>query len=242
MSSTKSTVEEIRARFDADVERFSSLETGQQALPDATLVMDLIARSSSTHLFRDNKVLDLGCGAGNLSLRVMKEVGPLECHLVDLSLPMLERAYRRVIDEGAVGASLYQSDMRELNFPVGSFDAVYAAASLHHLRGNDEWEVMFAKIWKWLKPGGYFYVSDFVTFDHPKIHEIMWERYGEYLVELGGAQYRDKVFGYIEIEDTPRSLSYQLELTKKSGFASSDVLHRNGVFVAYFAKKCIYSA
>jgi len=74
---TKSTVDEIRTRFDNDVERFSSLETGQQALPDATLVLELIARSAQTHLQQGDKVLDLGCGAGNLTLRVMNEVGPL---------------------------------------------------------------------------------------------------------------------------------------------------------------------
>src|SRR5687767_3928615 len=33
----KSTVEEIRQRFDADVERFSTLETGQSATVDAPL-------------------------------------------------------------------------------------------------------------------------------------------------------------------------------------------------------------
>ena len=100
---------------------------------------------------------------------------------------------------------------------------------------------MFGNIWMWLKPGGHLYVSDFVILDDTKIHEIMWARYGDYLTRLGGEEYHDKVFDYIEVEDTPRSLAYQLELTRKSGFASSDVLHRNGVFVSYFAKKCIYA-
>ena len=40
----KSTVEEIRQRFDADVERFANLETGQSATVDAPLAMDLIVR------------------------------------------------------------------------------------------------------------------------------------------------------------------------------------------------------
>ena len=39
----KSTPEQIRARFDADVERFSQLETGQQAAMDSRLMLDLIA-------------------------------------------------------------------------------------------------------------------------------------------------------------------------------------------------------
>ena len=38
----KSTVDEIRQRFDADVERFSNLETGQSATADAPLGMELI--------------------------------------------------------------------------------------------------------------------------------------------------------------------------------------------------------
>lgn len=68
----KSTIEEIRARFDVDVERFSSLETGQQATIDAPLVLELVAQNAATHLVSGNAVLDLGCGAGNFTLCVMR--------------------------------------------------------------------------------------------------------------------------------------------------------------------------
>jgi tRNA (cmo5U34)-methyltransferase len=43
----KSTVEEIRQRFNADVERFASLETGQSATVDAPLALDLIVRAAA---------------------------------------------------------------------------------------------------------------------------------------------------------------------------------------------------
>ena len=46
----KSTLEEIRARFDADVERFSNLETGQQATIDAPLVLELVSQACARHL------------------------------------------------------------------------------------------------------------------------------------------------------------------------------------------------
>jgi tRNA (cmo5U34)-methyltransferase len=68
----KSTLEEIRARFDDDVERFSKLETGQQATIDAPLVLDLVAQTAKRHLRPGDAVLDLGCGAGNFTLRVLK--------------------------------------------------------------------------------------------------------------------------------------------------------------------------
>ena len=45
----KSTVDEIRQRFDADVQRFSHLETGQSATDDAPVAMELVAQDGSGH-------------------------------------------------------------------------------------------------------------------------------------------------------------------------------------------------
>ncbi len=92
----KSTVDEIRQRFDSDVERFSKLETGQQAAMDAPLILELVARSAARHVRPGGTILDLGCGAGNFTLRVLSQVSPLDCVLVDLSRPMLERAEQRL--------------------------------------------------------------------------------------------------------------------------------------------------
>lgn len=43
----KSTVDQIRRRFDADVERFAALETGQSATVDAPLALELIAQAAA---------------------------------------------------------------------------------------------------------------------------------------------------------------------------------------------------
>ncbi|MCK5392013.1 MAG: hypothetical protein KAJ31_06265 [Deltaproteobacteria bacterium] len=42
---------------------------------------------------------------------------------------------------------------------------------------------------------------------------------------------------YIDIEDSPRSLSYQIELMKKVGFGTVDVLHKNSCFAAFVGIK-----
>ena len=55
----KSTIEEIRERFDKDVERFSNLETGQQATMDALLVRDLVSKVVGKALPDARQVLDL---------------------------------------------------------------------------------------------------------------------------------------------------------------------------------------
>ena len=67
----KSTVEEIRQRFDADVDRFSNLETGQSATVDAPLAMSLIAEVAAAITPKATSVLDVGCGAGNYTLKLL---------------------------------------------------------------------------------------------------------------------------------------------------------------------------
>ena len=66
---------------------------------------------------------------------------------------------------------------------------------------------------------------------------MMWKRYGEYLESVGGKEYQGQVFEYIDKEDTPRSVTYQMDLLKKVGFRDVDVLHKNSCFAAFGAVK-----
>jgi len=236
-SSRKSTLEEIRARFDADVDRFSQLETGQQATMDAPLVLDLVASVAGQSLRPGARMLDLGCGAGNFTLRILGKGVPLECHLLDLSGPMLERARERLVAAGHGEPVLYRSDLLSATFPEGHFDLIVAGAVLHHLRDDRQWESLFERLGRWLRPGGWFYVWDLAGFDVPVFEEVMWGRYAAYLEALGGEEYRRTVLAYIDREDTPRSLPYQVGLLERSGFARWDVLHRNSVFACYAAQR-----
>ena len=44
----------------------------------------------------------------------------------------------------------------------------------------------------------------------------------------GGDEYVAKVFAYVEREDTPRSVTFQLELLRQYGFDRVEVLHKRG--------------
>ncbi|MGV3615661.1 MAG: class I SAM-dependent methyltransferase [Fimbriimonas sp.] len=234
----KSTVEEIRARFDADVERFSSLETGQAAAVDSPLGMSLVTEAAAATTPRPLEVMDLGCGAGNYTLALLArlEAAPATIRLVDLSQPMLDRAESRIRATGFAGEILkVQGDLREI--PFGRPDIVLAAAVLHHLRTPREWVDVFSRLYDAVRPGGGLWVYDMVAFENPIVGTIMRRRYGEYLTGLKGDAYRDQVFAYVEAEDTPAPLTYQLDLMRQVGFSSVDVLHSNAGFAAYGAVK-----
>ena len=225
----KSTPEEIRARFDKDVERFSNLETGQSATIDAPLAMELIAQAAARVNPCAAELVDIGCGAGNLSLKLREFLPGLNVTLIDLSEPMLTRAAERL----GGGHRAIQGDIREVPLEPESFDIAVGAAVFHHLRGEDEWRAVFRKIYRSLRPGGSFWISDLISHSTPAVQELMWARYGEYLTSFKGEDYRRHVFEYIEYEDTPRPLLFQIDLLREAGFREVEILHKNSCFAAF---------
>jgi tRNA (cmo5U34)-methyltransferase len=233
----KSTVEQIRQRFDNDVERFSNLETGQSATIDAPLSLELVVQTAAALKPDATQVLDVGCGAGNYTLKLLQLLPNLDATLIDLSQPMLERAVQRIGAATTGQVTPIQGDVRELELGASHFDFILAAAVLHHLRGDDEWQAVFEKFFRALKPGGSVWVVDFIEHSVPAVQDLMWRRYGEYLAQLKDENYRDHVFAYIEQEDTPRPLMYQIDLLRAVGFAQVEVLHKHSCFAAFGAVK-----
>jgi tRNA (cmo5U34)-methyltransferase len=237
--SNKSTVEEIRERFDKDVERFSNLETGQSATIDAPLSLELIASAAASTTPRATAMLDVGCGAGNYTLKLLQFLPRLDVTLVDLSRPMLDRAVSRIrrATEGKVEA--LQGDIREVPMTAASFDIIVAAAVFHHLREEHEWRAVFKKMFSALRPGGSLWISDMIAHSNPQVQAMMWERYGNYLTQRKDAAYRDHVFAYVAREDTPRPLMFQIDLLREVGFREVEILHKNSCFAAFGALKAV---
>ncbi len=229
----KSTVEEIRERFDNDVERFSNLDTGQLSTIDAKISLELITEASKRIVPHAENLLDIGCGAGNYSLMMLSKIPNLNCTLVDLSKPMLDKAFERVSQQTNNNVAVLQADIREADLPENHFDIILAGAVLHHLRDDNDWETTFQKIVNLLKPGGCFMISDLITQDTDLLNDYTWERYGDYLEGLNGKEYRQKVLDYVAKEDSPRSMNYQLDLMKKVGFSKVEILHKNMCFGAF---------
>jgi len=233
----KSTVDEIRQRFDADVERFSNLETGQSATVDAPLAMALVAQAAAATTPHARAVLDVGCGAGNYTLKLLELLPNLDATLIDLSQPMLDRARQRVGRATAGRITTIQADIREAHLADEEYDIVLAAAVLHHLRTDEEWRDVFTAFHRALRPGGSVWVFDLVESSIPAVQQLTQQKYGEYLARLKDEAYRDHVFAYVEKEDTPRPLLFQLDLLRQVGFAQVEVLHKNVCFAAFGAVK-----
>lgn len=234
----KSTLDEIAARFDKDVDQYSNLEGGQPTATDAAFSMELIVDSILAYSPTVKNVLDVGCGAGNYTLKLLSKKAPLDCTLLDLSSVMLTRAEERITKVNSGRNQFIQGDIRAADLPENNYDTIMAAAVLHHLRDDRDWEKVFTKLYRLLKSGGSLWISDFVAQETPAIQRLIYkERYGKHLVSIKDETYRDAVFNYIEKEDSPRSINYQLKLLEKVGFKKVELLHKNLCFAAFGAFK-----
>ena len=98
------------------------------------------------------KVLDLGCGPGNVAKQLKAEKS-IEITGIDLSAEMLEAARVNVPD------GFFQlQDSRTVRFPPEYFDGVVLSFSIVHLYDREMKKVL-ANAAVWLKSGGYLYLS-----------------------------------------------------------------------------------
>jgi len=97
-------------------------------------------------------VLDIGCGPGNVAKQLCA-AKTLQITGIDLSSEMVEVAKRNVPQ-----GNFYLQDSRKADFPLECFDAVVLSFSIVHLYDHEAFALL-AKAAKWLRSGGYLYIS-----------------------------------------------------------------------------------
>src|SRR5690606_26237392 len=124
----KSSIEEIKQRFDKDVERFSNMDTGQVSTIDAKISVELITEAPKRIVPNAENLLDVGCGGGNYSLMMLTKLANLNCTLVDLSQPMLDVAFERVSQKTNKRVTVFQGDIRDVELLENHYDIILAGA------------------------------------------------------------------------------------------------------------------
>jgi phosphoethanolamine N-methyltransferase len=128
------------------------------------------------------KMLDIGVGIGGGARQAAKEFG-LHVLGVDLSTNMIVHAFERNQRDQDCRVKYQISDILVYDFPENEFDYVFSRDAIHHIPDQD---LLFAKIYKLLKPGGQIVISryskgygklspkflDYVSRRHYNLHNL----------------------------------------------------------------------
>jgi 2-polyprenyl-3-methyl-5-hydroxy-6-metoxy-1,4-benzoquinol methylase len=97
----------------------------------------------------DARILDLGCGTGQMSLYLARAARTVIA--ADLTRPSLQLGAAAARRFGVVGVQFVETDLQRPGLRKGSFDVVYSSGVLHHTRDPRS---SFARMARLVRPGG----------------------------------------------------------------------------------------
>ena len=211
----------------------TDFDTGmRQLFPSYDEMLEAVARCVPS---TSRRILELGCGTGELSKKILKRCPNAQIIALDYSPRMIEFARKKMVEAGYQQWSGIEADFGEWannsELEIGTeFDACVSSLAIHHL--SDEMKAkLFQRIGKSLNKGGCFWNADPVLSESPRLAEI-YKAVGEEWAEKKGtsmqevrsrlASNSDSVdyaasYGYSS-QDQLATLDAQLQMLVKAGF------------------------
>ena len=136
---------------DAQCQAYASADFSRSNQSFVDIVRKLISATAT-------KILDLGCGPGDVMIRLARACPSLKITAVDGSPAMIQLAQTAIEECGlSMTISAVQGYVPGLPLPVGHFDAVLSKDFLHHLPDP---MALWSEIRRLIKPGGFICVMD----------------------------------------------------------------------------------
>jgi len=140
---------------------YSALETWvyDRVIAPAVLAMgERIAEELARDISADARVLDVGCGGGQLALEIAKRRPRARVTGLDLSAEQVARASARAREQGfAPRVTFVQGSALDQPFDDASFDVVTSVASIKHWPGQARGLAECVRV---LAPGGRLFVFE----------------------------------------------------------------------------------
>ena len=172
------------------------------------------------------KILDLGCGTG-LELEHYFRLNPsAKITGIDLTESMLNALENKFPEKDL---TLICGSYFDIPFDENTFDAAVSVESLHHFT-KEEKIPLYKKLYKALKDGGYFILTDYFALTDEDEQAFRNE-----LLRLKKEQGIDdnEFYHY----DTPLTVEHETEALLQAGFSSVEVLNNWGATFIIKANK-----
>ena len=165
--------------------------------------------------FQPKRILDLGCGNGNVTNTLIQLFPEADYTLVDASQEMLELCNHRF---KASNINCHHSYFIDFNFKTNYYDLICASFSLHHCSAEDKKNV-YNSIYASLKIGGVFACSDLMISRDDNAHSKHLRDWEDFVLKSfpDGEKWAWLLEHYNQF-DTPENIEYHIQYLKNAGF------------------------
>lgn len=177
--------------------------------------------------FNPKHILDLGCGNGNITFKLLERFPKAHYTLLDASEKMLELCKAQF---GPFNKTYVQSYFQDYKFPILQFDMVVAGFSIHHCNAKDK-QILLKHIYKSLIPNGVFICSDLMVDRNTKEHEFLLEFWKDFVLNSSDQETWEWLMEHYKTYDNPNSLNQQLKWLKQAGFTDFNISMHNTYWV-----------
>ena len=148
-----------------------------------------------------DRVLDIGCGPGELVLTFAARVAPGGSAVgIDPSPAMVSLAASKAARHTSA-ATFEVAYAQKLPFPDSSFDAVACTLALHHVAAAER-ATAIAEMYRVLVPGGRMLIAEFKPGTGPLRQRLPWAHHHEATLQEAEELSLAAGFGDVEVGDT----------------------------------------
>lgn len=185
--------------------------------------------------FKPKRILELGSGTGNLTELILEKFPDTEITVVDISEKILEECKARF--HSSTSIKYYQSDFKEIDFIPESFDLVLSSIAIHHIEDADK-QILFKKIYSYLKPKGIFTYLDQCMGETSEIYQKNMEKWKIEAFKLGSTVENWKIWmDHQDEHDFHATVRNQIKWLEDSSFKKIDILWRNLLWTVFYSEK-----
>ena len=176
--------------------------------------------------FKPLRILDLGCGTGNLTQRILEQFPDAQIDALDLSEDILEESRKRFANKSNM--NYLQADFKSMNLPHGNYDLVMSSIAIHHV--EDPFKLkLYKEVYQSLKKGGIFIFAD-------QTRGITDEIYLKN-IECSTEENWNMWMAHQDAHDFHSPVAWHLENMKIAGFNEVDLLSKYLMWGVFWAKK-----
>jgi tRNA (cmo5U34)-methyltransferase len=185
--------------------------------------------------FKPLRILDLGCGTGNLTQRILDHFPDAQIDVLDLSEEILEESRKRFANKSKI--NYIQADFKNMNLSAMSYDLVMSSIAIHHVEDPFKFK-LYKDIFYSLKTEGLFIFADQTRGITDEIYFKNIECWKTEALKLGSTEENwDMWMAHQDAHDFHSPLGWHLENLKKAGFDEVDLLSKYLMWGVFWAKK-----